>query len=167
MRTAEASSVPGAHRAGPVFTTQAFGLELELPYDLAALPPRSASACTHRTRIIDAGRAAVDGVWRGAQAPDRVVDRRLARGRPMLRVEYEPRIGYRIWAPWHGRYLVSADGSTIDAAPPTGSDWGWQRLFFAQVLPLAATLAGLEPLHASAVARSGYAVAFAAASGTG
>ena len=43
----------------------------------------------------------------------------------------------------------------------------WQRLMFAQVLPLTAALHGLMPLHASAVAMYGAAYAFSARSGTG
>ena len=50
---------------------------------------------------------------------------------------------------------------------PSGSGLQWQRLFFAQVLPLAAALQGLEILHASAVVLDGRALGFVAPSGTG
>jgi hypothetical protein len=45
--------------------------------------------------------------------------------------------------------------------------WRWQRLLFAQVLPLAASLQGLHVAHSSAVELDGRAIGFVAPSGTG
>jgi hypothetical protein len=84
----------------------------------------------------------------------------------MLRIDRHPEAGFRIWGPGYGRYVVSPAGRRIQAALPRRT-WRWQRLFFAQVLPLAAALQGLEPFHASAVALSGRAVAFVASAGAG
>lgn len=94
-----------------------------------------------------------------------LVDRRFGDGRPMLRIEHAPDSGYLIWAPGYGRHVVAEDGLAIRSVTP--SSWHWQRLFYAQVLPLAATLQGLDLFHASAVAVGGRVLAFVAASGTG
>ena len=96
-----------------------------------------------------------------------LVDRRFPSGRQMLRVEQLDGRGYWVAAPRYGRHLISADGSRIRSALPRVPELQWQRLFFAQVLPLAAALQGLEILHASAVVLDGRALGFVAASGTG
>jgi hypothetical protein len=96
-----------------------------------------------------------------------VLERRYANGRLMMAVEYDPALGYRVWAPGYGRHLVSADGRLVRSALPRITEWRWQRLLFAQVLPLAATLRGRELLHGSAVELGGRTAVFVAASGTG
>ena len=96
-----------------------------------------------------------------------LLDRRFPSGRQMLRVEQLDGRGYWVAAPRYGRHLISPDGSRIRSALPRVPALQWQRLFFAQVLPLAAALQGLEILHASAVVLDGRAVGFVAASGTG
>jgi hypothetical protein len=96
-----------------------------------------------------------------------VLERRLRDGRLIMSVDHVPAIGYRIYAPRVGRHLVAADGGRILSALPRLAPWRWQRLLIAQVLPLAATLQGLELLHASAVDLGGAALAFVARSGTG
>jgi hypothetical protein len=85
----------------------------------------------------------------------------------MLTVDHFAAVGYRIWAPYHGRHLVSEDGGNIQSAPPVRAGWWWQRLVLAQVLPIAATLQGLELLHASAVAFGDRAIAITAEAGSG
>lgn len=92
---------------------------------------------------------------------------RPAGGNRTMSVEYAPGIGYRVWALRHGTHIVSEDGRTIASAPPGWGGWRWQRLLFAQVLPLAAKLQGFELLHASAVHFGQAVVAFVASSGTG
>jgi hypothetical protein len=108
----------------------------------------------------------LEGAWAPA-APETLLERRYANGRLMLAVEHDPALGYRVWAPGYGRHLVSPDGRLVTSALPRISEWRWQRLLFAQVLPLAATLRGLELLHGSAVDLDGRTVVFVAASGTG
>jgi hypothetical protein len=85
----------------------------------------------------------------------------------MMSIDRHHELGYRIWAPRHGRHVVSADGATIRSALPQVAPWRWQRLLFAQVLPLAAALNGVQVFHASAVALGGFSVGFIASSGTG
>ena len=109
--------------------------------------------------------AEVERRWRGV-ASRCLVDWRYADGRPMLRVDGGDG-GYRVYAPRFGRHHVSADGRRIVSALPRLAAWRWQRLFYAQTLPLAAALQGLDLFHASAVVRRGRAIAFVADSGTG
>jgi hypothetical protein len=111
-------------------------------------------------------RAELAAVWpRDGIVP--LIDRRTPSERLVMSVDAHPDVGYRIVAPGFGAHIVSPDGRSILSAIPAITAWRWQRLLFAQVLPLAATLQGLELFHASAVERAGRAYAFIAASGTG
>ena len=104
--------------------------------------------------------------WRYPQG-DVLFDRRLPDGRLMLGVDHNDGVGYRIWSTGYGRFVVSDDALEIRAAVSRTPPSKWQRLFFAQVLPLAAALRGALLIHASAVAVDGFVYAFAAPSGTG
>jgi hypothetical protein len=104
--------------------------------------------------------------WRPARAT-RVFERTFSDGTPMLTVDHDTEAGYRFWAPRHGSHVVAPDGRTIRSAPPSADGWWWQRLLLAQVLPVAATLQGVELLHASAVAVDGRALAVTASAGSG
>jgi hypothetical protein len=91
--------------------------------------------------------------------------------RVLLSVELAPSAGYLVHAPGFARILVSPDGTEVLCDPePKSSEWC--TLLSAQALPLAATLRGLEVLHASAVlmgdgALGGGAVLFAGPQGAG
>src|SRR5262245_16742563 len=87
-------------------------------------------------------------------------------GRPFMSIDRYGDGGYRIGAPGHGVHRVERDGSSMRSAVAPSST-RWKRLFFAQVLPLAAALNGLELFHASAVALDGRAVAFTGSPGVG
>jgi hypothetical protein len=67
-----------------------------------------------------------------------------------LTVELAEPAGYLLHAPGFARILVAADGSELLCRPEREGE-EWSTLLFAQGLPLAATLRGLEVLHASAV----------------
>ena len=111
------------------------------------------------------GRSQIDG-WPGEQA-NRLVERRWPDGSLFLAIDHHPDAGYRIHAPGYGEHVVSSDGGdwvgTVSPAPV----WQWQKLLAAQVLPTIATLQGLEPLHASAVAIDGRVYGLIAPSGIG
>jgi hypothetical protein len=96
-----------------------------------------------------------------------LVDRRHRDGRLMMAVDAFEGVGYRVAAPQHGRHLVAPDGRSVYSVLPDCPAWKWQRLFFAQVLPLVATLQGIELLHASGVVAGDRAYGFVAPSGTG
>lgn len=108
----------------------------------------------------------IDARWK-PQRCRRLVDRRWPDGRLFLAVDEEYGVGYRIHAPEIGVHLVNAGGTEVLLPEPEGPDWFWQRLLFAQTLPIAATLQGLALFHASAVRIADHAVAVVAPSGTG
>lgn len=140
---------------------RAFGLELAIGRGTPTPPPGRRTV-----RLVELEAAELERRWRAAE-PEVAVDFRFPDGRPMMRVDRDERLGYRVFAPRFGRYLVAADGGSVVCALPELAPWRWQRLLYAQVLPLAAALQGLDPLHASAVALDGRVAAFVAASGTG
>jgi hypothetical protein len=144
----------------------AFGLDLESPVQLTAVARSHTAATGRRVLLQHADPTELEHCWAPREAST-LLDFRFADGRAMMRVERHPASGFRIWAPRHGRYVVSPDGERVRMAIPRTRSWRWQRLFYAQVLPLAAALHGLEPLHASAVAFDGAALGFLAASGSG
>jgi hypothetical protein len=118
------------------------------------------------TTVRYADRAQLNALWPRDEIVG-LVDRRTPAGRLVMSIDSHPRAGYRITAPGYGTHIVSPDGTDIVSAPAAVSPWRWQRLLFAQVLPLAATLQGLELFHASAVEHAGRALGFVATSGTG
>jgi hypothetical protein len=145
---------------------QVFGLQVESRVPIEAAPLRRASAGSRRVSLEQVAPPALAKLWRSHEARS-VIDRRTPRGHVVMSIDSHPYLGYRIAAPRHGRYVVSGDGTQIHFALSPAPGWRWQRLLFAQALPLAAALQGLELFHASAVAIAGQAVALVAASGTG
>lgn len=153
-----------AATAGAVTRGSAFGLAVDADFGVPALGPASDGSRRTTCRAVTA--AELDAAC-PADGWTQDVDLRHSDSRLFLGIRHHPEAGYRIWAPRHGRHLVSPDGTTILSALPQRAQLGWQRLFFAQALPLAAVLHGLEVLHASAVVVDGRAIALTAASGTG
>jgi hypothetical protein len=130
----------------------------------SADPPRAGSPRAVALRIV--GEAAVSERWQPHDAR-RIVERRQPDGSLVLAVDEDHSLGYRIEAPEIGVHLVSVDGTEVLLPEPEGPDWFWQRLLFAQTLPIAAALQGLGLFHASAVRIGDHAVAVSAPSGTG
>jgi len=155
----------GSGKVSAGWSGRAFGLVLAGDLPLEGVVPASATRQPD-TWLERASRTDVDRRWRAAR-PETLLERRLADGRVGLSVQRDDEIGFRVWAPRHGCYLVAPDGRRIVAAPPAGPAWRWERLVLAQVLPLAAVLRGMDVLHASAVALNGRAVAFLGSSGVG
>ena len=115
-------------------------------------PRRHGSSTTRLTTMELVPTVELQQQWSGLSV-ESVIDRHYADGRLMMSVERADNLGsYRIYAPHHGRHIISSDGTRLYSALPRAPAWRWQRLLFAQVLPLAASLQGLSPLHASAVA---------------
>lgn len=128
----------------------------------------SATTAPDARRVVMERRSAADvGREWSPRSATRVLERRFRDGRLVMSVDHDPDVGYRVYAPRNGRHLVSPDGSRILSALPPVAPWRWQRLLFAQVLPLAATLRGFELLHASAVESNGKTFGFVARAGTG
>lgn len=142
----------------------AFGLSVEADFEVPALGRAAEGRLRTSCRAVTA--AELDAAC-PAEGWTQDVDLRRPDSRLFLGIRHHPEAGYRIWAPRHGRHLVSPDGTAILSSLPRRTPFAWQRLFFAQALPLAALLQGFEVLHASAVAVDGRAIALTAASGTG
>jgi hypothetical protein len=83
-----------------------------------------------------------------------------------LSVDLAQPAGYLLHAPGFARVLVAPDGSELLCDPEPQSS-RWSVLLVAQALPLAATLRGLEVLHASGVVMGEGALAGAASLFTG
>ena len=155
-------------RAGPTrgVVGNAFGVEIHSSVAIPELPAAPGLDGNPRVTLELVDDSAVKRAWPARDA-ERVLERIRPNGRPMMVVERHEELGFHIWAPYYGRHLVSSDGTDIRSALPAVSPWRWERLLFAQVLPLAAALSGRELFHASAVALDGGAVAFVGLSGAG
>jgi hypothetical protein len=105
-----------------------------------------------------------DWVWTGAE---QLITRYHPDGTLAMTVHAHTEAGYRIDAPGYGRFRITPDGALVQCAPAPGPAWRWHRPFVAQALPLAATLNGMELLHASAAVVDGKAIAFTGHSGAG
>jgi hypothetical protein len=97
--------------------------------------------------------------------PERV--REIHYGEKLLRsVDVAEPAGYLLWARDFGSVLISPDGIELLCEPdPANEDWA--GIVSAQALPLAATLRGLEVLHASGVVLDGRAVLLTGPPGAG
>jgi len=157
---ADARAMPRRRTRG-----RAFGIEVDAQLPLP-LQETGLGNSSRLTELRSVHARELDDAWRPAR-PTTVLERRFADGRLVMSVEHDDDAGYRVYAPRNGRHLVSADGRSILSSLTRISPWRWQRLLLAQVLPLAATLHGLELLHASAVVQAGRAVGFVAPAGTG
>jgi hypothetical protein len=149
------------------WTGSAFGLELACARPIPGIVAHASSPEVSRRTSIDfvEGRG-LDRTWSPGEAMS-LLERRHADGRMMMTIDSHPTHGYRIYAPGYGLHLVSHDGRDIRSAVGDLEQWRWQRLMFAQALPLAATLQGLALFHASGAEIGGRAFGFIASSGTG
>jgi hypothetical protein len=145
---------------------RAFGLDVDTSFPVSGLPSREGEPTGRRVSLELIEPRELDRVWRQAGETS-LLDRRDPAGRLVMSIESDSTLGFRIYAPRYGRHLISPDGRRVRSVLPRVAPWRWQRLLFAQVLPLATSLQGLGVFHASAVAVEGTALAFIAASGTG
>ncbi|HKV68706.1 MAG TPA: hypothetical protein VJN72_11525 [Gaiellales bacterium] len=153
-------AAPVAHWSG-----FGFGLVLEAPEPFPGLP--AANGVGERvTSWREVSAEEIEGAWR-LEDGETLLERRHPNGRLFLRIDSHERDGFRIWAPYYGRHLVALDGCSIASALPRVPPVRWQRLFFAEVLPLSAALQGLSVFHASAAAVRGKVLAFIGPSGSG
>ena len=88
-------------------------------------------------------------------------------GPPRLTIRRDERRGVRLDHDYFGTFLVAPGGREVVCDPRELPSWLWQRFMVGQVLPLAATLLGFEPLHAAAVAVDGTAIVCIGPSGAG
>jgi hypothetical protein len=84
----------------------------------------------------------------------------------LLAVDFAEPAGYLLWARDFGRILISPDGLELLCEPDVANE-DWANILPAQALPLAATIRGLEVMHASGVVLDGRAVLVAGPPGAG
>lgn len=108
----------------------------------------------------------LDRRW-SARTATTVRVREVRYGGTLLRtVDFAESTGYLLWARDFGHVLISADGLELLCEPdPDNGDWA--HILAAQALPLAATLRGLEVVHASGVVVEGRAVLITGPPGAG
>jgi len=146
--------------------SRAFGLCVRAPFPLPGAPSCDGDRPEPGTLVTLTSAQELDRLWRGGDR-EVLVDKRFDNGRLMITVEHRQDLGFRIWMPNYGRYVISPDGSLMRCALPKVAPRRWQRLLFAQPLPLAALLQGRTMIHASAVAVADRVLMFIAPSGTG
>ncbi|HXB63872.1 MAG TPA: hypothetical protein VNV42_03240 [Solirubrobacteraceae bacterium] len=154
---------------GDRHTHTAFGLALELDPEISA--PGLTPAAPQGTNAMPPTRVLLDSTelrrrWAAiASEPARV--REVDFGDTSIRtIDFAEPAGYLLWNRDHGRVLISPDGRELLCEPdPTNAEWA--AIVVAQALPLAATLRGLEVLHASGVVLDGRAVLITGAAGAG
>jgi hypothetical protein len=158
---AATSEPPGtAHRL------TAFGLDVVCDRPLAGSRRSSDESPSDHpsTRIHSISAAGLEAAW--GEAGERVFEPEFPDGRTRFTVGRTAE-HYRLWLEDFGRYLITRDGRQIGCLPGEVTADMQERFLFAQALPVAATLQGLEVLHASAVCGPGGAAAFVGASGSG
>jgi hypothetical protein len=104
--------------------------------------------------------------WSSSSSAARRV-RELREGNSVvLTVDLAEPAGYLLWAQEVGRVLITLDGMQL-LCDPLPEAPGWGAILPAQALPLAATLRGLEVLHAAGVILGAGATLFAGPPGAG
>jgi hypothetical protein len=93
--------------------------------------------------------------------------REIHDGETLLRsIDFAEPAGYLLWIRDFGRVLISPDGRELLCEPdPVNAEWA--TIVSAQALPLAATIRGLEVMHASGVVLDGRAVLLMGPAGAG
>jgi hypothetical protein len=154
---------------GERHTHTAFGLALELDPKISApglAPATSEGACARPATRVLLDPTELRRRWASiASRPERV--REVDFGdTPIRTIDFAEPAGYLLWNRDHGRVLISPDGRELLCEPdPANAEWA--AIVVAQALPLAATLRGLEVLHASGVVLDGRAVLITGAAGAG
>lgn len=145
---------------------RAFGIDVEASFPVPELPPLGDGGTAERTTLDLAAPNELRQAW-PLHGVARLVTRTFPDGSPMMVVESHEDAGFHVWAPRYGRHVVSDDGRRVRCALPRVAPWRWERLLFAQVLPLAAALRGRQLFHASAVSAGGGTFGFTGPPGTG
>lgn len=159
MATVEAQPVRPASVFSATRRGHALGVTIESDEPFPGLQEFHDPLPARRTAWCEATADEIDEAW--PVSDGRVLhERRHPDNRLFLRVDSRAGVGYRVWAPYYGRHLVSPDGTVVKSALPRVPFVRWQRLFFGEILPLAACLQGLHLMRSSAVAIGGRVVAF-------
>lgn len=144
----------------------AFGIAVESSFAIPELPPGGPATGYPLSRLTRVSPREIVRAWPSVHTRT-ALRRALPDGSPVMVVSRHDEAGFQVWGPRYGRHLVSNDGAEVLCALPKIAAWRWERLLFAQVLPLAAALRGRELFHSSAVAVDGGTLAFIGFSGAG
>jgi hypothetical protein len=145
----------------------AFGLELLVDSRISIPGVGQNSSCASpRPSHVRLDDGEIDRRWAAITAtPQRARELRFDQTL-LLSVDFAEPAGYLLWTRDFGRVLISADGMELLCQPdPTNEDWA--SIVTAQALPLAATIRGMEVLHASGVVLGDKAVLIAGPPGAG
>lgn len=154
----------GADRTS--WRVDAFGLAVESDFALPGLDESREAGPLPNLLVRRVSSEQVDGSWPAASAL-RLSEENFGGGEADRTVDYEPSAGYRLFAREFGLAHVDPSGERVLCVPHDSSPWRWQRFLVGRVLPLASTLQGYEPLHASAVVVDDRAIAIVGPSGSG
>ncbi|HEY2767347.1 MAG TPA: hypothetical protein VGI76_03775 [Solirubrobacteraceae bacterium] len=148
-------------------TYSAFGIDLELDPRIS-IPglARTVTATTAPPTQVRLDPEELQRRWEArTTAPTRT--REVRHGETTIRtIDFAEPAGYLLWNRDHGRVLISSDGLELLCDPDPANEQ-WATIVVAQALPLAATLRGLEVLHASGVVLDGRALLITGATGAG
>jgi hypothetical protein len=145
--------------------SHAFGLDLEGDRGIVGLLPsrRPLRGPATLIEIAERGRPPT-----GGQTGKEVRRVQGLDGAVRLSIHFHEERGYLLSLPGIGTYGVAPDGLHVTCFPEPGiEDWRWQRAVVNQVLPLAATIRGLEMIHAGAVSIDGRVFAMVGHPGAG
>lgn len=153
---------PRAARSGEA--PGAFGLAIDSDAGIPGLatPGAVAGSRSVRHRVVDAEVIA-------ERCAEGTLTLSGAAGEGALRREYHRHSSSAqlIRSESYGQHLIADGGRTVLSAVDGASAELWQRYVLGQVLPMAASLQGLEVFHASAVATEAGVIALAGRSGAG
>lgn len=158
----------GATGAGAALPYAGFGLRLEIDSRIDAsrlgLAPAGEGSGPLTTVLLDP--RGLEQRWDAVSA-NALRMRELREGdEAVFSVDLAEPAGYHVWAKGVGRALVRSDGGEVLCDPlPERPDWAF--ILPAQVLPLAATLNGLEVLHAAGLLLAGRGLLLAGEPGAG
>lgn len=148
-----------------IVEAEAFGVRLVFrdDLDLRGLSPPIADGAVAAT-VVRHDLAGLPAAWSAARYTR---TREVLDGKQLLlSVDYDADRGYLIHVTGFGAALISPDGLDVSCAPEPGTD-DWQSMLVGQVLPLVATVRGLEVFHAAGIVRRGSAYMLCAAQGVG
>lgn len=146
-------------------TAFGIGLSIDRRISIRGLGQSDGSVAAPSSRVhLDEGE--LEQRWAAATTePVRVREAHFG-GTLLISVDFAEEAGYLLWVRDFGRVLISADGLELLCKPdPVSEDWACILPF--QALPLAATIRGLEVLHASGVVLGGRALLIAGPPGAG
>jgi hypothetical protein len=150
------------------FAGRAFGLDIAADFAIpGVLEPREPGRRRgeHTVTVSLAEPEAIARAW-PQDGVERTFELPGAGGARVFTINRHPDAGHRVRIAELGECLIATDGSHIAYAATADPALRW-RLLFGQGLPIAAALAGLEVLHASAVVRDARALAISGPSGSG